>query len=156
MSQRLAITNADEAFAALKDAWLIYRTTEDYDRGIAADNSLYHAELKHLIAVSDTATMDPEAAAGCSETASHRYPSQVVNAVAHVLRDDMPSLVAAEAHAHSVLSAMHDVSRISTLEQLRQLPPKTYVKTNRGALRWAEYLDDFDLPATVLDWGAER
>lgn len=87
---------------------------------------------------------------------THNFPRAVVHLVASALQDDLPPASITETHAHSVLSAIRHASRINTIEQLRQLPPKTYVKTNRGALRWAEFIDAFDLPATVLDWGAER
>ncbi|GAA2036420.1 hypothetical protein GCM10009720_16250 [Yaniella flava] len=152
MSQHLATTDTETAFAALKDAWILYRDNEDQSRGIPADASLYSAELKHLLATAGTARTETNESS--QEATSHHYPPMVVNAVADILAADIPAIGAAEPYAHSVLSTLHDVSRIYTIEQLHQLPPETYVKTKSGTLRWAEFADDFDLPATVVDWGA--
>lgn len=152
MSQYLTTTDPQEAFAALKDAWMLHRDTQDQSRGIPADASLYIAELKHLLATTETAKS--ESAESNQKATSHHYPPMVVNAVADILKADIPAISDAEPYAHSVLSTLHDVSRIYTIEQLHQLPPETYVKTKSGTLRWAEFADDFDLPATVVDWGA--
>lgn len=143
----------DEAIAQLQKAWTWMRTEQDRQLGVPADESLYRAECKRLIGLANSADAT-KPVDQCNDTAAHGYPPQVVTAVADVLQADIPTIGDTEPFAHSVLSAIYDVSRIHTMSQLQQLPPQTHVKTNRGALRWAEYVDALDLPATVLDWGS--
>lgn len=49
-STYLHVADPQEAIAQLQQAWSLMRDIQDTNRGIPADESLYRAELRHLLA----------------------------------------------------------------------------------------------------------
>jgi hypothetical protein len=54
----LHVTDLHEAIEQLQQAWSLMRDIQDTNRGVPADESLYRAELRHLIELASNTCHD--------------------------------------------------------------------------------------------------